>query len=456
MGRSLSRNDIIGGNIWRQLLTLFYPIMLGMFFQQLYNTVDAVIVGNFVGKEALAAVGGSTSHLINLLVNFFTGLSSGATVVISQYYGGDQRQDTAEAVHTAFALALAGGAGIMLIGLFGSKAALTAMGVPDDVMVYALTYIRVYFCGMIPAMIYNMGSGILRAVGDTKRPFYFLMAAALTNIVLDLLFVVVFHLSVFGVGLATTLSQLLSAVLTLRCFLRTPEVYRLSLKKIRFHMAKFRNIILIGFPAGLQSTMYSISNITIQGTINSFGTNYMAAWTAFGKTDSLFWLGMNAIGISITTFMGQNFGARRYDRLKQGFRIGTAITTAITLLITGLIYFGCGIILRLFTSDPEVLALGMRISHFLPLTYVTYIAVEVCSASIRGTGESLRPMLITCGGICVFRVLWILLVTPHFHDFFVVIASYPISWLLTSVIFLIYYYKGHWLQKRISLQSAAS
>lgn len=254
-------NQITEGVIWKQLLIFFFPILFGTFFQQLYNTADAIIVGNFVGKEALASVGGSASTIINLLVGFFVGLSSGATVIISQYYGADNRRRVSDSVHTAIALAIAGGVVIMLIGLVSARFALTAMGTPDDILSLSLTYMKIYYLGTIPSMIYNMGSGILRAVGDSKRPLYFLIASCLVNIVLDLLFVAVLDMGVAGAAIATIASQFFSAILTLIALLRTQDSYRLIVSKIRFHRDLLFDIIKIGLPAGLQSAMYSISNL---------------------------------------------------------------------------------------------------------------------------------------------------------------------------------------------------
>ena len=283
-------NGITDGVIWQQLLLFFFPILFGTFFQQLYNTADAVIVGHFVGKEALAAVGGTTGTLINLLVGFFVGLSSGATVIISQFYGAKQDSRVSHAVHTAIAFAIAGGFVLMLIGFFGAPLALRAMGTPDDIMEYALVYIRIYFLGTIANLIYNMGAGILRAVGDSKRPLYFLMASCLTNIVLDIVLVVGFHMNVMGAAIATISSQAVSAILVIVVLTRTSDSYKLIFRKLKLHYVLVARIVRIGLPAGLQSVMYSLSNIIIQSSINSLGTDTIAAWTAYGKIDTIYWM----------------------------------------------------------------------------------------------------------------------------------------------------------------------
>ncbi|MGN0990479.1 MAG: MATE family efflux transporter, partial [Candidatus Ventricola sp.] len=283
-------NGITEGVIWKQLLLFFFPIVLGTFFQQLYNTADAIIVGKAVGKEALAAVGGSTGTLINLLVGFFVGLASGASVIIAQLFGARRAQDVSRAVHTTMAMALSSGALLTVVGLLFSSTVLEWMGTPQEVMTYALPYLSIYFLGMIPQLVYNIGSGVLRAVGDSRRPMLFLICAALTNIVLDVILVLGLELGVRGAAIATVLSQVVSAVLILVSLCHAQPVYRLSFGKIRFHGDMLRRIVRIGLPAGLQSVMYSLSNLIIQASVNGFGTDVMAAWTAYGKIDGLYWM----------------------------------------------------------------------------------------------------------------------------------------------------------------------
>lgn len=321
------KNGITEGVIWKQLLLFFFPILIGTFFQQLYNTVDTIIVGQFVGTEALAAVG-TTGTVINLLVGFFVGVASGATVIISQYFGANDRESLSKSVHTSMALAVAGGVVIMVIGIVTARPTMLAMGVPDDIMDDAVLYMNVYYLGIIGNLIYNIGTGILRAIGDSRMPLYVLIVCCLANVVLDLLFVVVFHWGVFGVAFATVLSQLISAVLLMIRLMGTQEAYRVELRKIRFHKDILKNVVRIGLPAGLQSVMYSFSNILIQASINSFGTTAIAAWAAIGKIDGFIWMVMNAFGIAVTTFAGQNFGARQYDRMKRCTRVGLGMCLA--------------------------------------------------------------------------------------------------------------------------------
>ena len=447
--RTIQENGITEGVIWKQLLYFFFPILFGTFFQQLYNTADAIIVGQFVGKEALAAVGGSTGTIIMLLVNLFVGVSSGATVVIAQHYGARRLEEVSDAVHTSMALAVTAGAVITVLGLVLSPWALSAMSTPSDILPYALTYIRIYFVGTIASFIYNIGSGILRAVGDTRRPLYFLIIRCLTNIVLDLLLVLGFKMGVAGAGLATILSQVVSAVLVLRTLLRADWPLCVDRKQIKFHRQPVQEILRIGVPAGIQSDMYTLSNLIIQTCINGFGTNTVAAWTAFGKVDGFYWMIIAAFGVSITTFVGQNFGAQKYKRVRKSVRTCLLMALGTTVLMSTLFVFGMQTMLRLFTNDPAVLELGQVMTHYMCPFYFTYICIEVLSGAIRGTGVSLAPTIITCMGVCVLRVIWIMVLVPLRPELSTVLISYPLSWTLTSVIFMGYYLHGGWMRKRI-------
>lgn len=432
-------NGITEGVIWKQLLLFFYPLLFGSFFQQLYNTVDAIIVGQFVGKEALSAVGGTTGSLINLFIGFFVGLSSGATVIISQYYGGKKEKEVEKAVHSAIALALAAGAVIMVVGIIGAPTALIAMKTPKDLLPYSVLFIRIYFLGTIPNLFYNIGAGILRAIGDSKRPLYFLIASVFINVLLDFIFVIGFKLGVAGVGIATVISQIFSAVLVCRALIKTTGSYRLSLRKIRFHSEILRRIIHIGLPAGLQSLMYSISNVVIQSNINRFGTDTIAAWTAYGKIDGLFWMTMGAFGISITTFVGQNYGAGKSDRVRKGVRQCLFLAITISVLLSTVLYSFGIYVLQLFTKDAAVMSKGLDIIHFMIPAYFTYVCVEILSGALRGMGNSLIPMILTCFGICILRIVWVFVVIPLQADFKTVITCYPLTWACTSILFIIYY-----------------
>lgn len=452
--RQRPQNPITEGVIWKQLLVFFFPILLGTFFQQLYNTADAIIVGRFVGKEALAAVGGATGTIINVIVNLFVGISSGATVVVAQQCGAGNPAGMRRAVHTSAALAVFGGAALTAIGFALAKPALGAMGTPADVMDFATTYLRIYFLGVIPSFIYNIGSGILRAVGDTKRPLYFLITACLLNIVLDLVFVAGLRLGVTGVALGTILSQLVSAVLTALSLMHTTRAYRLIPSEIRFHKNALKSILLVGIPAGLQSNMYAISNLLIQAGINSFGTDAVAAWTAFGKVDGFFWMVCGAYGIAITTFVGQNYGAGRIDRVKKSVRVCMGMTCATAVLMSALIYAFATPLLGIFTSDGAVLRYGLEMVRYMTPYYVTFVGIEILSGAIRGCGDAVKPMIITGTGVCLLRVVWLLALLPLRHELSTILVSYPVSWVLTTVLFLIYYKRGRFLQPRSALPAA--
>lgn len=435
----VERNAITEGVIWKQILLFFFPILFGTFFQQLYNAADALIVGRFVGKEALSAVGGGTGTVINLLVGFFVGLASGATVIISQYYGAKRGEMVGYAVHTAIAFSLVGGLVMTVCGLLSAPWILQAMDTPEDVLEPATLYIRIYFLGMVGNLVYNVGSGILRAVGDSRRPLYFLIASCLTNIVLDIVLVVALHMGVAGAALATILSQLLSAVLVIWVLMRTKDMHRLELKKIGFDWRMFKRIIRIGFPAGLQSVMYSLSNIIIQTAINGEGTDTVAAWTVYGKLDVVFWMIVSAFGIAITTFVGQNYGAGKIDRVRKGIRCCLGMTVVSTVVVSTLLYVTCGGIYTLFTDDTEVLRIGVEMTRFLVPTYITYICIEILSGALRGVGDCWIPTLICLTGVCLIRVVWIMAAVPRIPGVRSIIFSYPLTWVITTVLFGIYY-----------------
>lgn len=443
-----TKNGITEGVIWKQLLLFFFPILIGTFFQQLYNTVDTIIVGQFVGTEALAAVG-TTGTVINLLVGFFVGVASGATVIISQYFGANDRENLSKSVHTSMALAVAGGVVIMVFGIVTARPTMLAMGVPDDIMDDAVLYMNVYYLGIIGNLIYNIGTGVLRAIGDSRMPLYVLIVCCLANVVLDLLFVVVFHWGVFGVAFATILSQLISAVLLMIRLMGTQEAYRVELRKTRFHKDILKNVVRIGLPAGLQSVMYSFSNILIQASINSFGTTAIAAWAAIGKIDGFIWMVMNAFGIAVTTFAGQNFGARQYDRMKRCTRVGLGMCLGTIIALSALLFIFRYQLLMFFTGDAEVVNIGAQFYLVLAPSYFTFVFIEILSGAIRGAGEALQPMLITCIGVCGLRVVWILLMVPYWHTMQMVAMNYPVSWVITAVIFVIYYLRGKWLDRCI-------
>ncbi len=431
-------NDITEGVIWKQLLIFSVPIMIGTFFQQFYNTVDSIIVGRFVGADALAAVGG-TATLINMLVKFFVGLASGATVIIAQYFGARNEDSLKKAVHTGMALSITGGLLLTVIGWMFAKPALHLINIPDDIFQSSLLYIRIYFLGMVPSLIYNLGAGILRAIGDSKRPQYFLIASCLVNILLDFVFVLGLNLNVAGVAIATVLSQVFSAFLVLYTLTHTTDIYHLNIKEISFDGPTFKEIIRIGLPAGGQSVLYSVSNLIIQSCVNSYGTSSIAAWTAFGKIDALIWLVLESFGIAVTTFVGQNYGAKRFDRVKESVKISLILSgITIGILSLGMTVFAKPLV-ELFATDIDVITIGANILRQLGPFYISYIFVEIFSGAIKASGQGLIPVLITCICVCGVRVFWMLAVAPQFDDILMVSICYPITWILTTVVFIFYY-----------------
>lgn len=449
-------NQITEGIIWQQLLFFFFPILFGTFFQQLYNAADAMIVGRFVGKEALSAVGGSTSMLTQLIVGFFVGLSSGASVIVSQYYGAKRPEMVGYAVHTALMFSILSGIVLMFVGIGLAPFLLESMGTPEDVLGLSVVYLRIYFAGIIANLVYNVGAAILRAVGDSKRPLYFLAASCMVNIALDIVLVVFFRLGVVGAAIATILSQLFSAFLVVVCLMRTKDMHRLVLRELRLDGRMLKRIIRIGLPAGMQSVMYGLSNVIIQSGINSLGTNTVAAWAAYSKLDSMFWMMINAFGISITTFVGQNYGAGKMDRVHRGVRTCMVMTVLASLGMSFFIYRYGVYGYELFTTDQDVIAIGIAMMRYLAPLYVEYVAIEILSGALRGVGDCWCSMIISLLGVCVLRVGWILIAVPLKHDIYTIMFSYPLTWVTTTVLFVIYYlFFGKLKRERAGIRKAA-
>ncbi len=444
---NVTMNQITEGVIWRQLLFFFFPIVIGTLFQQLYNTVDAVIVGRFVGKQALASVGGSAAVLSNLIIGFFTGLSAGATVIISQHYGAKNSRSLHESLHTAYAFSIAASLVIAVLGWFSTPWLLTVMKTPADVLTDSILYLRIYFLGMIAVLVFNMGSGIMRAIGDSRRPLYYLIICCLLNIVLDIVMVLVFHLGIAGVAIATIISQAVSALLVTRALMKGYDLLKLSLSAVRISPPMLKSELRIGFPSGLQSCMYGITNIIIQAAVNGFGTDPAAAWAAYGKLDAIFWTVCGAFGIAITTFAGQNYGARRYDRVFKSVRVCLGMSLGVCGgLLVFLVVF-CRPLFHIFTTDINVVNIGVYMLRYITPSYIVFVFIEILSGALRGIGDVLFPTLITLGGVCCVRLPWILLIVPIRHELWVILVSYPMSWIATAVLLIIYYF---YKKKRVS------
>ena len=443
-----SNRQIIHGVIWKQILLFFFPILLGSFFQQLYNTVDAIIVGRALGTEALASVGAS-SPILNLVYGFFIGISSGATVILSQAYGAGDWERAKKSLHTAMALALTLGAFIALAGVLLAPRVLALIGTPETCMEDAILYCRVYFGGACASMVYNMGAGLLRAMGDSRRPMIFLIVCCFVNIAADLLFIYVFQMGVAGAALATILSQLISALLILSVLMKQTDAGNLELKKIRFHKSLLLSILRIGVPAGIQLMMFDFSNLIVQSSINTFGDATIAAWTAFGKADAWTWQISGALGVSVTTFVGQNFGAQKYDRVRRSVWVCMGLGIAMLGALSILEFTFREFLLGIFTTDPEVIRIGVQMVSCIVLWNAIFIPIEVFAGAMRGTGYSLQPTLIMCVSVCLFRIAWILLAVERWHSITTLCLAYPISWVLCVVTFFVFYLKGDWLHGRI-------
>ncbi|HIX49102.1 MAG TPA: MATE family efflux transporter [Candidatus Mediterraneibacter caccavium] len=438
-----TKNEITEGVIWKQLLLFFFPILLGTFFQQLYNTIDSVIVGQFVGKEALASVGGSSAQIVSLVVGFFTGLSSGAAVTIAQFVGARKEKTANAGLHNAFAIAAAGGIALTLTGILAAPFMLRLMNTPAEIMDGSLAYLRIYFAGILFVLVYNMGSAILRATGDSKTPLYILIICCIVNIILDMAFVLLFHMGVTGVAIATLLAQAVSAVLVTRKLTRSGGVLRLSLRKIRFHGPLLSMQLKLGLPTGFESILFAITNIAIQSAINTFGTDTTAAWSAFGKLDAIFWMISTAFGISITTFVGQNYGAGKMDRVRRSTLVCLCMDLAVSCFLVAVLILTRTLLFRLFTADEAVVRIGSDMLMFIIPWYIVYVFIEVLGGSLRGRGNVLVPVVITLLGVCVLRIIWlagVMKISPTIHA---IIFSYPVTWVVTAAAFIGYYlWKG--------------
>ena len=443
--RILAKDRITEGVIWKEMLLFFVPIMLGTLLQQLYNAADAVIVGQALGKEALAAVGGSSTSIITLLVNFFVALASGASVVISQAYGAGRERRVREGIYCSMVLAVICGALLMVLGIVGARPLLELLHTTPDTIDDSADYLRVYFLGMIPTMLYNMGSGILRAMGDAKKPLLFLGVCIVANVGLDMLFVMVFPWGVIGAAAATALSQVMCAVMVLLVLGRLPENLRPKLRGMKFNRLILYRMIQIGIPSGIQSSMYNIANMLVQSAINSLGTDAVAGWTAYHKIDDIYWPISNAMGIAVMTFVGQNFGARKTDRVRESIRVGLWLHLAMSAFFS---IFTCTLrypLIRLFNSDPEVLRIGTEVTLMTCAYYVLFSLTAVYSSAMRGVGDALKPAIITLFTVCVVRVLYLWLYGFAHASNAVIAFCFPFSWAISSVAFLIYYKFGHWM-----------
>ena len=426
------------GSIFNKIILFAIPLMLSSILQLLFNAADLVVVGKFAGSESLAAVG-STNALINLLVNLFIGLSMGASVVMGRCIGARRYDEAHKALHTAMAIATVGGVMMIFVGYFASAPMLKLMATPDDVINLSILYMKIYFMGMPGMMAYNFGSAILRSAGDTKRPLYFLTVAGVVNVILNLILVIGFHMGVAGVAIATATSQYISGFFVVMALVKSEGYMQLHLKELRFHKDQAFEMIRIGFPAGLQGIIFSISNVLIQSSVNSFGKIVMAGNTAASNIEGFVYTAMNSIYQTALSFTSQNMGAKRYDRIDK-ILFECQLTVIIIGLVAGLGAYTMGDkLLAIYDSDPEVIGYGLTRMSLVCAPYFLCGMMDVMVGSLRGMGYSIMPMIVSLTGACLFRVIWILTVFAANHTLFTLYISYPISWALTFSIHLLCY-----------------
>ena len=431
--------DMTEGNITRHIISFALPLLIGNVFQQLYNTVDTWVVGNYVSNEAFSAVG-TVGPIINMLIGFFMGLSSGAGVVISQYYGAKRNREVHDTVHTAMVMTLVMGVAFTAIGLAMTPFMLRLMNTPDNVMPESTAYLTIYFSGILGLMVYNIGAGILRAVGDSQRPFYFLVVCALINTVLDLLFVLVFHMGVEGVALATVIAQSTSALLVVITLMKTDTCIKFRLRDLKINYAMLGKIFRVGIPAAIQMAITAFSNIFVQSYINYFGDNCMSGWTAYAKIDQLLFLPMQSIALASTTFVGQNLGCNQVERAKKGVSQALLIAIVSTVVLMIPVMAFASPVVAFFNNKEEVVEIGTMLLHWLSPFYVLCCFNQIYSGALRGAGNSRAPMIIMLSSFVAFRQVYLFIMARAWNEIIPIAMSYPAGWLLCSTLTAIYYH----------------
>lgn len=447
--------DMCNGPIFGKLLVFALPLMLSGILQLLFNAADIVVVGKFSGSHALAAVG-STGALINLFVNVFIGFSIGTNVLVAQYFGARDEKNVHETVHTSILLGIVGGFILIVAGMVFAKPMLEWMDTPEDVLSHAVLYMRIYFIGMPAMLVYNFGAAILRAIGDTRRPLYYLLSAGVINVILNLFFVIVLDMGVAGVATATVISQIVSAILIVRCLMHSDGIYRLDLHELKIYKRKMVHIAKIGLPAGVQGAVFSLSNVLIQSSVNSFGSIAMAGNTAAGNIEGFVYTSMNAVYQTALSFTSQNVGGERQDRIPKIVFQCFAIVTVVGAVLGNLAY-QCGpFLLNIYSSDPEVIQYGMSRMQIICQWYFLCGIMDVAVGILRGMGYSVMPMLVSLAGACGLRVLWIFTVFVWKHSLFVLYLSYPITWTITLAVHFICFFviwkrkKGAWAMVKVA------
>lgn len=433
------------GSIWKNILLFSVPLILGNLLQQLYNTADSIIVGNFVGSNALAAVGSSGSPIF-LLIGFSQGIAVGAGVVVAQYLGAKDRKEAQEAVHTSLALAAILGLILTVGGILISRSLLMAMDTPAEVLEDAVTYMQIYFGGVLFSVVYNMAAGILNAAGNSQRSLLYLGIASGTNILLDLVLIAGLKMGVAGAAIATDVSQLVSCVLSLGFLMRVNDDYRVTAKEIKVHKKMAARIIKVGLPTGIQNMVISLSNILVQAGVNGYGATAMAGFAAYMKVDGFNILPIMSFSMAATTFVGQNFGAGKIDRVKKGTFVTLGMCIVYTILTGILLLVFQDSIMHLFTGDETVIAYGkICMLYFCPFYWMLGI-LQGLAGTVRGTGKSVPPMVVLLISLCLFRIVWIQFALPLFAGIEGVLLVYPVSWAVGAVLMVLYAWKGKWMQ----------
>lgn len=435
------------GSIWKKMLFFALPLLLGNLFQQLYNTVDSLIVGNFLGTSALAAVSSSGS-LIFMLIGFLSGIAAGAGVIVSRYFGAGDHEKLRLTVHTTVAFGLVAGVLMTAVGVLLSPQILRWMDTPESVMPESVEYLRIYFAGSLGFVMYNIFVGILQAVGDSRHPLYYLIVSSVVNLVLDLVFIGLFHTGVGGAALATVISQVISALLCLVQLLRSKGPYRLYLREIRFRWEYLWQIIRIGLPSGVQNSIIAFANVIVQSDINSFGDMAMAGYGAYTKVEGFGFLPINSFTMALTTFVGQNLGARQYERTRKGARFGILVTVTMAELIGVVVFLLAPWLIAAFDSTPEVVEFGIAKARTAALFYFLLAFSHSIAAVLRGAGKTMIPMLVMMVCWCVIRVTFLSITIPLTHSIQMVYWVYPLTWSLSSLAFLIYYKKAGWMEPK--------
>ena len=437
MKKYIKNVNLTEGKIWKVILRFILPIFLGTLFQSLYNTIDAIIVGRFAGKEAVAAIE-SVLNFHRLPISFFVGLSSGATIIISQYFGANKKEEVSKASHTAILFAMFGGLLLSILSCVFSPFFVKLIKVPEEILWQAQIYTIICFSGIVASMIYNIGSGILRALGDSKTPFYILILSNILNIILDLILVKVFKLGVIGVGVATLISEIVSAILIFIILIKTNLDCKIYIKEIRFYKKYIKEIFRLGLPIAVQSVLYPISNTIIQSSINTFGVNNIAAWGISGKLDFLIWTVSETFSIAISTFVAQNYGAEKHQRARDGIKVTLFMSMIAIFVISSILYFYNKPLAAFLIDDKNIVNLTSKIVKLVAPLYSIYVVGDVISGAIRGIGDTFNPMIINIFGICICRVMWIFFIVPLNPTFFMVLYGFIVSWIITTLMYIVY------------------